>query len=99
MPLVPPDMGGESHAASFLNHELATFRPLTVRGLSMGRERLVVMNECRNLVALGWASVLIPVHFWPKRPSEISFLPFFFSWVIYMSETFRKSEKRNKTKH
>ena len=69
-------MGGESHAASFLNHELATFRPLTVRGLSMGRERLVVMNECRNLVALGWASVLIPVHFWPKRPSEISFLPF-----------------------
>lgn len=48
MPLVPPDMGGESHAASFLNHELATFRPLTVRGLSMGRERLVVMNECRH---------------------------------------------------
>ena len=45
MPLVPPDVGGESHTASFLNHEQAEFRPVTVAGLSMWRERLVLMNE------------------------------------------------------
>ena len=45
MPLVPPGVGGESHTASFLNHEQAEFRPVTVAGLSMWRERLVLMNE------------------------------------------------------
>ena len=47
MPLVPPDVGGEGHTASFLNHDLAKFRPLTVVGLGVWRERLVLMNECK----------------------------------------------------
>lgn len=75
MPLVPPDMGGESHAASFLNHELATFRPLTVRGLSMGRERLVVMNECRHHRHED-KKLCKSLCCFCSRPSEMSILPF-----------------------
>ena len=40
----------------------------------MWRERLVEMNECGTSLAL--FDLLIPMLFWLKRPSEISFLPF-----------------------
>ena len=45
MHYVPPEARAETHIASVLNHELAIFKPLTVRGLGMWRERLVLMNE------------------------------------------------------
>ena len=38
---------------------------------------MVVMNECGTLLAL--LDLLIPMLFWLKRPSEISFLPFWMS--------------------
>ena len=45
MPCVPPETGADTHTTSVLNHDLAMFKPLTVRGLGMWRERLVLMNE------------------------------------------------------
>lgn len=41
----PPEAGTETHAASVLTYELALFKPLTVCGLGMGRERVVLMND------------------------------------------------------
>ena len=45
MPWFPPEAGIEAHAASVLTHELALFKALTVCGLGMGRERVVLMND------------------------------------------------------
>ena len=56
--------------------ELASVKPLTISVLGRWRKRLVLMNVWGTLVALFWAAVLIPAHFWLKSPSEISFLPF-----------------------
>ena len=47
MPCVPPDPGAETQTASVLNCELARFKALTDGGLSIERERLVLMNECK----------------------------------------------------